>query len=405
MSSKDAEDQRAVLSTADLLRDVSRLYNKIDTSLLAGDNGRGMGLALFSGLLIGSSFIIKKKGLQVAALSGVRAGDGGYSYLREPLWWSGMLTMILGELANFTAYAYAPAILVTPLGAGSIIVTAVLADVVLKEKMHVCGSVGCILCVLGSILIILFAPEERIIQSVEEIWMMATAPAFASYATAVGLIVFVLIFYVSPHYGDKQVIVYISICSLMGSIGVMSVKALGISLKLTFIGSNQFGKWETYVFAAMLLVCTVTQMNYLNKALDTYNTAIVSSIYYVFFTVLTIAASVIMYRDWERQTANQISSELIGFVLIVVGVFVLHGTKDAQPGCEDGFAQLLGNRPVRGGSMGPLRAIRDDPAYVRVHTSDADLERRALLKEPAERELAPVPASRRESGTFELKSI
>lgn len=238
-------------------RDVGLLYSKIDAALLAGDNVRGMGLALFSGLLIGSSFIIKKKGLQVAAERGVRAGEGGYSYLLEPLWWSGMVTMILGELANFGAYAYAPAILVTPLGAGSIVVTALLADLVLKEKMHVCGVFGCVLCVVGSIGVVVFAPEERIIQSVEEIWSMATAPAFATYATSVVLLVIVLIFHVSPAYGDKHVIVYVSICSLMGSIGVMAVKALGIAIKLTMAGANQFGKWETYLFAFTLLVCTV----------------------------------------------------------------------------------------------------------------------------------------------------
>jgi hypothetical protein len=34
--------------------------------------------------------------------------------------------------------------------------------------------------------------------------------------------------------------------------------------------------------------CILTQMNYLNKALDLFNTAIVSPVYYVMFTVLTI---------------------------------------------------------------------------------------------------------------------
>lgn len=33
-----------------------------------------------------------------------------------------MITMVVGEIANFAAYAFAPAILVTPLGALSIIV-------------------------------------------------------------------------------------------------------------------------------------------------------------------------------------------------------------------------------------------------------------------------------------------
>ena len=34
----------------------------------------------------------------------------------------GFLSMVLGEFCNFAAYAFAPAILVTPLGAISIIV-------------------------------------------------------------------------------------------------------------------------------------------------------------------------------------------------------------------------------------------------------------------------------------------
>ena len=61
--------------------------------------------------------------LRVTSRSNVcGAGSGGFSYLLQPLWWSGLLTMIVGEVANFAAYAFAPAILVTPLGALSIIV-------------------------------------------------------------------------------------------------------------------------------------------------------------------------------------------------------------------------------------------------------------------------------------------
>nr|CAB3486299.1 unnamed protein product [Digitaria exilis] len=89
---------------------------------MSADNIKGLVLALSSSLFIGASFIIKKKGLKKAASSGVRAGIGGYSYLYEPLWWVGMMTMIVGEVANFAAYAFAPAILVTPLGALSIII-------------------------------------------------------------------------------------------------------------------------------------------------------------------------------------------------------------------------------------------------------------------------------------------
>ena len=46
----------------------------------------------------------------------------------------------------------------------------------------------------------------------------------------------------------------------------------------------------------IVAVCVVTQMNYLNKALDLFNTAIVSPIYYVMFTLLTIVASIILFK-------------------------------------------------------------------------------------------------------------
>ena len=40
----------------------------------------------------------------------------------------------------------------------------------------------------------------------------------------------------------------------------------------------------------------ITQINYLNRALDMFNTAIVSPIYYVMFTLFTITASLIMFQ-------------------------------------------------------------------------------------------------------------
>ncbi|CAI0439439.1 unnamed protein product [Linum tenue] len=249
---------------------------------MSSDNIKGLVLALSSSVFIGASFIVKKKGLKKAGASGVRAGSGGYSYLYEPLWWIGMITMIVGEIANFAAYAFAPAILVTPLGALSIIISAVLAHIILRERLHIFGVLGCALCVVGSITIVLHAPQEREIESVIEVWDLATEPAFLFYAALVIAAVFVLIFNFVPDYGQTHIMVYIGICSLVGSL----------------------------------------------SALDTFNTAVVSPIYYVMFTSLTILASVIMFKDWDRQSPTQIVTEMCGFVTILSGTFLLHKTKD-----------------------------------------------------------------------------
>jgi len=48
---------------------------------------------------------------------------------------------------------------------------------------------------------------------------------------------------------------------------VMSVKALGIALKLTFSGMNQLVYPQTWLFTIVVVACIVTQMNYLNKVI------------------------------------------------------------------------------------------------------------------------------------------
>ncbi len=83
----------------------------------------GLTLAISSSLFIGSSFIIKKKGLlKVARSSSSRAGSGGFAYLKEWLWWAGLVTMGVGEAANFAAFGFVPASLVTTLGALSVLI-------------------------------------------------------------------------------------------------------------------------------------------------------------------------------------------------------------------------------------------------------------------------------------------
>ncbi|XP_065877425.1 probable magnesium transporter NIPA6 [Euphorbia lathyris] len=295
------------------------------------DNLKGIILALSSSAFIGASFIIKKKGLRrAAAASGVRAGVGGFSYLLEPLWWLGMSTMIVGEVANFIAYAFAPAVLVTPLGALSIIVSSVLAHFILHEKLQKIGILGCVMCIAGSIVIVIHAPEEHPITSVQEIWTMATQPAFLLYVASVVVLVFVLIFHSVPQCGHSNVLVFIGICSLMGSLSVMSVKAVGTALKLTFEGNNQLSYPESWLFIFVVIACVVTQMNYLNKALDTFNTAVVSPIYYVMFTSLTILASVIMFKDWDGQSMGSIISEICGFIVVLSGTVLLQTTREFE---------------------------------------------------------------------------
>ncbi|KAJ0038366.1 hypothetical protein Pint_22695 [Pistacia integerrima] len=74
----------------------------------------------------------------------------------------------------------------------------------------------------------------------------------------------------------------------------------------------------------MLLLCINLQ------ALDTFKTSVISPVYYVTFTSLTILASMIMFKDWDSQNASQIVTQLCGFVTIIYGTFLLHRSRDLE---------------------------------------------------------------------------
>eukprot|EP01023_Acetabularia_acetabulum_P027016 TRINITY_DN2555_c0_g1_i4.p2 TRINITY_DN2555_c0_g1~~TRINITY_DN2555_c0_g1_i4.p2 ORF type:complete len:361 (+),score=23.10 TRINITY_DN2555_c0_g1_i4:115-1197(+) len=341
------------------------------------DQSKGLILAISSSAFIGASYVIKKRGLRIAGAGGLRAGAGGYTYLLQPIWWAGLMMMIVGELANFSAYAFAPAILVTPMGALSIVVSAILAQWTLGEKLNIFGYIGCWLCIIGSVTIVLHSPEERQVDSVLEIWELVMQPGFMAYTILAIISTIFLIFILAPQYGERVIFVYVAICSIMGSLSVMSCKALGIAIKLSVGGNNQMLHRETWYFVVVVVVCIVTQMNYLNKALDLFNTAIVSPIYYVMFTVLTIIASIILFQ--EKQTANQIFTELAGFLTIVPGTFILHLTHDMDIPWRSIASMTL---PVSDQSQPGVFRVqhnRDESSSFSRYTEDADSDEPLIM--------------------------
>lgn len=301
---------------------------------LLEDKYIGLGLAISSSIAIGTSFIITKKGLMSASDKQGFQGDG-YEYMKNPLWWAGMITMAIGEIANFAAYTFAPAILVTPLGALSVIIGAVLAAVFLKEQLGMLGKMGCAICLIGSLIIVLHAPPDKEIETVDEILDYAIQPGFLFYCTAVGVFAVVMIYKIAPQYGRRNPMIYISICSTVGSVSVMSIKAFGIALKLTFQGNNQLSHPSTYVFAIVVVVCILCQMNYFNKALDQFDTSIVNPLYYVSFTTFTLCASFILFKGFNTSNAVNTISLICGFLIIFAGVYLLNmarGDPDAETG-------------------------------------------------------------------------
>lgn len=241
------------------------------TSSADSKNGRppiykivGIILAVCSGLFIGVSFVIKKVGLLKANVKYNEEAGEGYGYLKNAWWWLGMTLMIVGEICNFVAYAFTDAILVTPLGALAVVVTAILSAIFLKERLSFVGWVACFMCIVGSVIITLNAPEQSAVSDIQEMQHYVIAPGFLSYAGVIIVGCGIVAWYVGPRYGKKSMMVYLTICSLIGGLSVVATQGLGAAILAQINGEAQFNKWFMYVLLVFVISTLLTEIVYLN---------------------------------------------------------------------------------------------------------------------------------------------
>ena len=224
----------------------------------------GIGLAIGSGAFIGTSFVLKKVGLLRANEKYHELAGEGYGYLKNTYWWAGMILMIVGEGLNFAAYAFTDAILVTPLGALSVVITAVLSAIFLKERLSMVGKVACFLCIVGSIVIVMNAPKSSAVANIQQMQHYVISPGFLTYTGLILVGSAVVAIFVAPKFGKTNMLVYISICSWVGGLSVVATQGLGAAIIAQAGGTPQFNQWFLYVLLVFVIGTLLTEIIYLN---------------------------------------------------------------------------------------------------------------------------------------------
>ena len=165
----------------------------------------------------------------------------------------------------------------------------------------------------------------------EELATKMQDAGFILYVITIILVTLALVFYFAPRYGRANILVYIAICSLIGSLSVISVKGLGLAIKETIsTGTQQLTNGLTWFWLVAVVVCVSVQLIYLNKSLDIYNTSMVTPIYYVFFTTFVILASGILFKEWSSLSAPDILGNVIGFLTTIIGIFQMQLFRDVN---------------------------------------------------------------------------
>jgi len=273
----------------------------------------GVLIAICGNSLIGSSFAVMK----VAHMRNVEGG----SYLKIPMWWAGTALMIAGELGNLVAYSLAKPSLISPLGAVSVVINVPVAWLLLGEKASLRNMIGCAMCVLGGygiVGVVASNASERDAITVAEFQNMACRPSFMIFLAISSFESLDLILS-----GRRTVMSYITVCSLLGGVTVLSIKASTSFLILTLQGRNQMSSPLPYALLPVLVVTLLLQVQYLNKAIAEFGTSEVVPTYYVIFTSWAVLGSAILYGDLNETTTQHLIVFIISFLATSAGVYLV----------------------------------------------------------------------------------
>lgn len=273
----------------------------------------GVFVALIGNSLIGSSFSVMKVAHD--------KNKDGKSYLTLPTWWAGTLIMILGEIGNLIAYSLAKPSLISPLGAVSVVINVPVGWCVLGEKPSLRNMFGCILCIgggYGIVGVVATNAVERPPMSVKEFELLLFQPAFLvflalSFGESIDLI----------WSSRRTVMTYIMVCSLLGGVSVLSIKAVSSFIIITLAGVNQFGELMAFIMLPVVAATLLLQVHYLNKALAEFGTSEVVPIYYVTFTSCAVIGSAILYGDLKDSSRQHLLVFIISFLSTSAGVWLV----------------------------------------------------------------------------------
>eukprot|EP00947_MAST-08B_sp_MAST-8B-sp1_P004512 g4512.t1 len=289
----------------------------------------GVTLSVIGDLVCAASLCVQK----LAHNRIVAAGDK-IKFIQSPLWWVGMFLNISGEVGNLIAYSFAPAAVVAPVGAVAVVGNTVFAYFFLKEPLSRREIIGTCIVLVGVVLVVVGAPDGDHggdgLMDHEDIVRYINQPAAYIYfiiCVVLGIINLAL----SRKYGKKTVHCYALLGANIGAYTVVFAKAVSTMMHQFAINAVTPTFW---ICVTMLIFCAVVSTKYLNDGMHYFENTVVIPIYYCYFTLASIVATSIIYREYEQMIMYlwKIPTFLCGLLLLLGGVWLVQLTPSRRRG-------------------------------------------------------------------------
>ena len=179
--------------------------------------------------------------------------------------------------------------------------------------------------------------EPTVEEALHEYFLTTQSIFYLVFITCAGFVLHVA----CEKYGERYVILYTSLCSLIAAWTVLGSKAFMAFFRLTVEkGQNQLTRFPASFFAwamlVVIIVAAVGSLHFLQCAMIYHQNNIVIPTYYATFTLSCIIGAAVVYREFEGLPFGSILLFFVGVSLAGVGVYIVSHKEKELPEDSDG---------------------------------------------------------------------
>eukprot|EP00294_Goniomonas_avonlea_P001432 CAMPEP_0114550750 /NCGR_PEP_ID=MMETSP0114-20121206/6234_1 /TAXON_ID=31324 /ORGANISM="Goniomonas sp, Strain m" /LENGTH=307 /DNA_ID=CAMNT_0001735533 /DNA_START=24 /DNA_END=947 /DNA_ORIENTATION=- len=238
-----------------------------------------------------------------------------------PVFWLGLILMAPGELGNFFALGMIPASVVAPLGALTIMFSALLGRFLLGEELLRKGYYGAVVLVLGAACVICSTPQQTAPSGLDELRERLANGAF---------IVFAVVLWIGAAFA------FFKPNSLLPNVFLMGVIACFCSLStktVSFMAQTGDTRWTEPLALGVLgtLICMIVlQLSMFQRVLSRFGVSLVVPLHFVQYTILTSIGATLLYGELINFPANNMILFIAGCLLCFLGSWLVSSARPQQ---------------------------------------------------------------------------
>jgi magnesium transporter len=317
--------------------------------------------------------------------------------MTRPRWWIGITLIVMASICDFAALSFAAQSIVATLGSLSLVANALIAPMIVNEKITSREWKAIALIMTGDVFAVLFGQHASETYTFNGLMSLYYTTSFAIYAACVSIaivVIYMSINYIETTYlappnedGSREfrytynprscVAKYhkFSHAMLSGIIGAQSVllgKSCAELVKTMIAGrGNLFAHFSTYILLATMVLSIFGQLSFLNFALERFDALIVIPVFQTFWTLVSVIGGFVFYKEYLNLQALQVIMFSIGLGCTIFGVHILAQRKSST----DDEGETGSDRPkyvsanTSGGTGGSGDFGKDDDVEADEHTS------------------------------------